>query len=155
MRHLAFIFAVLFSWCCNAEQFGNVLWDGADHRSYSTTAKGSVLLFPDVPLGGKPPKNSVLIGVIDSGVMATHPQLAGYLKEAKDFTGEGTDDVLGHGTAVALISLFGTGQKNPPIAIVNAKVVDHEGKILESNVIKAIDWVAAKGVKGDQPEPRF
>ncbi|MEI7869385.1 MAG: S8 family serine peptidase [Candidatus Methylumidiphilus sp.] len=88
-----------------------------------------------------------MIGVIDSGVLSTHPQLAGYLKEAKDFTGEGVEDVIGHGTAVALIALFGQGQMNPPPGIVSAKVVDRDGNISRENVVRAIDWVVAQGAK--------
>src|SRR5690242_12069125 len=54
----------------------------------------------------------VIVGVVDTGVDATHPDLAGSLLSGADFTrtagGDGQEDIDGHGTAMAgLISAHG------------------------------------------------
>jgi subtilisin family serine protease len=45
----------------------------------------------------------VTVAVVDSGVVAGHPDLSGQVHEGKDFTGGGSaqEDIQGHGTAVA------------------------------------------------------
>ena len=43
----------------------------------------------------------VRVAVIDTGVDATHPALAGVIASQTDLTGEGTGDVIGHGTHCA------------------------------------------------------
>jgi type VII secretion-associated serine protease mycosin len=45
--------------------------------------------------------DGVVVAVVDSGVDSSHPQLAGKVVESVDVTGTGTDDCVGHGTAVA------------------------------------------------------
>jgi tetratricopeptide (TPR) repeat protein len=101
--------------------------------------------FPGAPLHGKAPENPTLTGIIDSGVATAHPQLAGYVRACADFGGEGPEDTLGHGTAVALQLLFAHGVINPSIAILSAKVTDSEGHIRQQAVVDAIDWVAQRG----------
>lgn len=147
IRYIALI-VMLLSCGCQAEHYGSLLWEaGMDREIYLAIGQGNIMLFPGVPLDGKAPDNATLVGVIDSGVLSTHPQLAGYLRATKNFTGEGPEDILGHGTAVSLIALYSTNMTNPPVAIVSAKVVNHKGVIMESNVIKAIDWVSLQGAK--------
>ncbi|MFC5099729.1 S8 family serine peptidase [Kibdelosporangium philippinense] len=41
------------------------------------------------------------VAVLDTGYDAGHPDLNGIVKGEKDFTSEGTTDVIGHGTHVA------------------------------------------------------
>jgi type VII secretion-associated serine protease mycosin len=43
----------------------------------------------------------VTVAVVDSGVDASHPQLAGVVSGSVDLTGTGARDCVGHGTAVA------------------------------------------------------
>lgn len=153
MRLLLIALTILFSFTLFSSvsysgEMGTILWEkGIDNQFYSKISKKKMLFFPGVPLGGRAPKEAVLIGVIDSGVQRAHPQLAGYLRNSKDFTGEGDTDVLGHGTAVALIVLYGTGLANPLFEIVSAKVVDHESNIKKKHLIEAIDWIAGQHVK--------
>ena len=143
MRYLFWILGTFFSLHAYSSEVGRLLWEDTK----SAINGGKIIYYPDVPDGGKSPANAIKVGIIDSGMILNHPQIAGYIKESKDFTGEGIEDVLGHGTAVALQLLYGVKQDNPPIALINAKVVNAKGNISEENVIKAIDWVASSGAK--------
>lgn len=84
----------------------------------------------------------IRVGVIDSGVDATHPALAGNVVAMANYvTSEPSnigDDVYGHGTAVAAI--IAGRQSNrlglaPRASIINARVLD------TSNGFSTSDWV--------------
>ncbi|WP_157751197.1 S8 family peptidase [Actinoplanes derwentensis] len=94
----------------------------------------------------------VTVGVIDSGVDATHPDLAPIVAAQTDFstgvpTSTDVHDLMGHGTAVASI-LAGTGAASegryrgvaPGVRLVSAKVGDWD--VTESAVIAAMEWTA-------------
>jgi subtilisin family serine protease len=97
----------------------------------------------------------VKVGIVDTGIDATHPDLVGKVAAAADFTTDGnTNDNVGHGTHVASI-LAGTGaasggaQKGvaPGASLVSAKACTAAG-CDESAIINAMQWaVAQPGVK--------
>ncbi|OLF19103.1 S8 family serine peptidase, partial [Actinophytocola xanthii] len=90
------------------------------------------------------------VAVLDTGVDSTHPDLAGAVREARDFTESesGTDDRFGHGTHVASI-ITGAGERYrgvaPDAALLNGKVLNDFGGGSESGVIAGMEWAADSG----------
>ena len=107
--------------------------------------------------------SGAVFGIIDSGLDIDHPDF----KDAKgrsrvvaymDFTGEGTKDVVGHGTHVAG-TIGGNGAASdgkikgiaPDAQFKIAKVFGDEGETDESVILAAMKWMASQkgGKKAD------
>lgn len=148
MKSAIAILLYILSISCYPEEEGRLLWEEPNGgEALSKFKPGQIFLFPGAPMGGKAVENAVRVGIIDSGVASNHPQLHGYLENAKDFTGEGLADELGHGTSIALIALYGTGADKPPSVLLSAKVIRRNGKIRKEHVIEGIKWAAEQGAK--------
>jgi subtilisin family serine protease len=100
----------------------------------------------------------VTIGIVDSGVDATHPDLAGKIDAQADCIGgscrEGTArDSDGHGTVVAGIAAAktdnGTGIAGvaPDARLVIARVLGADGAGVTEDINRAIQWVVDKGAR--------
>ncbi|WP_369371801.1 S8 family serine peptidase [Promicromonospora sp. Populi] len=96
----------------------------------------------------------VTVGVVDTGVDATHPDLDESVVAARDFTGGGNPaDGFGHGTHVASI-VAGSGDADPDMTgvapgadIINAKVLDDSGSGEWSWIIDGMEWAAQEGAQ--------
>ncbi|MDI9832743.1 S8 family serine peptidase [Streptomyces sp. KAU_LT] len=97
----------------------------------------------------------VKVAVLDTGADAHHPDLAGRIEWAKDFSGSGnTDDHFGHGTHVASI-VGGTGAASggtrqgvaPKAELLIGKVLDDNGYGSESGIIDGMEWAVASHAK--------
>jgi hypothetical protein len=104
---------------------------------------GKEVTHPAAKPGSAPPPNATTIALIDSGVATMHAQLAPYIVAARDFTGEGLQDELRHGTALALIAVF--EQADSRVKLVSAKVAERSGAVREQALLEAIDWAVRRG----------
>ncbi|MFN7917289.1 MAG: S8 family serine peptidase [Vicinamibacterales bacterium] len=89
------------------------------------------------------------VAVIDSGMDARHPALAGRIVATKDFIGGDGSDAYGHGTHVAGLIAGAAGRTAdtadyigvaPAARLINLRVLDGTGAGRMSDVIEAIDW---------------
>ncbi|WP_433011897.1 S8 family peptidase [Kribbella sp. CA-294648] len=95
----------------------------------------------------------VKVAVLDTGIDPTHPDVAGRIGAAENFTPtEDAVDHNGHGTHVASITA-GTGAASggrykgvaPEATLLNAKVLDDDGNGEFSGIIAGMEWAAAQG----------
>jgi subtilisin family serine protease len=89
----------------------------------------------------------VLVAVIDTGIDATHPALAGKVVGGFDFVTHDDDpsDENGHGTHVAgIIAGEGEGVQGvaPDVKLLSYRVLDANGEGLSSNIILALELAA-------------
>ncbi|TQJ21903.1 subtilisin family serine protease [Micromonospora sp. A202] len=99
--------------------------------------------------------SGVTVAVLDTGVDATHPDLAGRIAEARDFSDSGSArDGHGHGTHVAA-TIAGTGNASaglrkgvaPGARLLVGKVLDDGGSGYDSSIIAGMEWAAHSGAK--------
>ncbi|NGO80180.1 S8 family serine peptidase [Streptomyces sp. YC504] len=104
---------------------------------------------PEAWAGGKDGKG-VAVAVLDTGIDAQHPDVAGKIKEAKNFTTDASvADGHGHGTHVAA-TVAGNGTKKgvaPGADLYIGKVLDNRGGGSTSAVLAGMEWAAASGAK--------
>jgi thermitase len=89
------------------------------------------------------------VAVLDSGVDATHPDLAGKVTAARDFVdGSGnTGDASWHGTAVAGVVSGSSTSVCPSCTIVSGKVLNAHDEGDDAEIARALLWAAASGAR--------
>ncbi|QNE19928.1 S8 family serine peptidase [Kribbella qitaiheensis] len=98
----------------------------------------------------------ISVAVLDTGADGNHPDLAGKIKKAMDFSASpsGTEDHFGHGTHVAA-TIAGTGagaggtRKGvaPKADLLIGKVLGDDGYGYDSSIIAGMEWAAAEGAR--------
>ncbi|MGW2563234.1 S8 family serine peptidase [Streptomyces sp. NPDC001514] len=97
----------------------------------------------------------VKVAVLDTGVDATHPDLAGRLGETRNFSAsDSTRDLVGHGTHVAA-TIAGSGAAAngtrkgvaPDAELLVGKVLDDSGSGTYSDVLAGMEWAAHSGAR--------
>ncbi|MDG4786677.1 S8 family serine peptidase [Micromonospora sp. WMMD1102] len=95
----------------------------------------------------------VTVAVLDTGVDQTHPDLAGRVTQARDFSGSpDATDHHGHGTHVAA-TVAGTGAGSagtrkgvaPGASLLAGKVLGDDGSGYDSWIIAGMEWAAEQG----------
>ncbi|NUT32687.1 MAG: S8 family serine peptidase, partial [Hamadaea sp.] len=92
----------------------------------------------------------VTVAVLDTGYDPGHPDLAGKVGAAQDFTGEGSPvDTHGHGTHVAATSAGGPARKGvaPGARLFVGRVLDGSGSGDLSWVVAGMEWAVAQGAR--------
>lgn len=89
------------------------------------------------------------VAVLDSGVDATHPDLAGRVAAARDFVDASgdTSDASWHGTAVAGVVSGPATSVCPSCTIVSAKVLDASDEGNDAEIARALLWAVASGAR--------
>lgn len=91
-------------------------------------------------------KMETVPAIIDTGVLVDHPLLKGHVIDTQDFTGEGPEDRLGHGTHMAIRYLFG----NPFGQLISIKVKSKRAASQSEQVesfVKGIRYAIDKQIK--------
>jgi len=93
----------------------------------------------------------ILVAVIDSGIDASHPELAGSVIESFNAVG-GADNAHSHGTGIAgaIVAQARLTGVAPRARILAVRAFDPNGKAAEGStfsILKGIEWAAGKGAR--------
>ncbi len=96
----------------------------------------------------------IKVGIVDTGIDITHPDLAANVKGGRSFVGYTTSyqDDNGHGTHVAGIvasidNTIGVIGVAPQADLYAIKVLDRRGSGYLSDIISGLDWAASNGIQ--------
>jgi len=92
----------------------------------------------------------IVVAVLDTGIDPTHPAFAGVELVRRNFTGEGDDDIHGHGTHCAG-TIFGRDVDGVRIGVARGVTKALIGKVLgeggggSDQIVQAINWAVQEG----------
>ncbi|MEU1350981.1 S8 family serine peptidase [Streptomyces sp. NPDC005795] len=134
------------------------IWLDAKVKGSAVDAPGT----PTVPLTGAAAAHragldgsGVKVAVLDTGVDADHPDLAGRITQTKVFVqGQDAEDRTGHGTHTAS-TVAGTGVASdgryagmaPGAELLVGKVLGDDGSGTLSGIVNGMEWAVAEGAK--------
>jgi subtilisin family serine protease len=89
------------------------------------------------------------VAILDSGIDAAHPDLAGKVAAARDFVDASgdTSDASWHGTAVAGVVSGSSTSVCPGCTIISAKVLDARDEGDDLEIARALQWAVASGAR--------
>ncbi|MFM7755719.1 MAG: S8 family serine peptidase [Actinomycetota bacterium] len=123
-----------------ADSQSPVTW-GLDRVDQRQLPLNSIYDYPPSPGAG------VEIHIIDTGILSTHTDLSGRVRQGFDAFGGNTEDCNGHGTHVAGTTAGTTYGLAKQATVVAVRVLGCNGSGATSGVIAGMDWVAANAVK--------
>jgi len=85
--------------------------------------------------------SGITVAVMDTGVDDSHPVFENTSVTHHDFTGNGTGDAVGHGTATAGL----IAQLAPGVEIVDLRIFGDSGKTSMQPIAKAYEWLVENG----------
>jgi subtilisin family serine protease len=121
----------------------------ATHRLERLRWAEQLLRLPDV--WRRTRGQGIRVAVLDTGIDPDHPDLEGAIEQMRDFTGEGIEDLNGHGTHCAgiiaarknEIGFIGTA---PDASLLIAKVLRNSGGGSLQAVADAVQWAVSQRV---------
>lgn len=127
----------------NLLQHHNVYFADLPQNSIYNLEKINQLSIEDLPEVEQPEVDSPVIGIIDSGIIPTHPLLKGSIIASESFGGlNSAFDEEGHGTMVAGIIQFGDINKilgipsiTLPFKLLNGRVTDKNNSFTDDKIL--------------------
>jgi hypothetical protein len=130
-------------------------------RTGITYQQMDVSITPRIDRIVPPPREATRVCILDSGVNSNHPLLRSAFGEAASYVGgQGEEDEVGHGTAVAGIALYGdieeclaANQWLPELILCSGKVMTRghspdeavfDDKTIERSIEKAVEYFAGE-----------
>jgi len=134
----------------NAKFTVNEVVDAKDVEANSERINWSHQLLKVPTLWRKSAGQGVKVAVLDTGVDLDHPDLESAITDYEDFTGDGIEDLSGHGTHCAGIigsrlNGFGFVGVAPLCNIIVGKVLGNNGSGSLEGIADGIDWAVEKG----------
>lgn len=123
-----------------ADSQSSATW-GLDRVDQRQRPLNSIYDYPPSPGAG------VEIHIIDTGILSSHVDVSGRVRQGFDAFGGNTEDCNGHGTHVAGTTAGTTYGLAKQATVVAVRVLDCSGSGSTSGVIAGMDWVAANAVK--------
>ena len=89
------------------------------------------------------------IAILDTGILIDHPVFKRYVNDYIDFTGEGINDLNGHGSLVTLQLLIGGDEviSYKELRLYICKILSSDGKGTADNIIKGLNWAASHDIR--------
>jgi tetratricopeptide (TPR) repeat protein len=99
-----------------------------------------------VNLSDKAKAQMITIAILDTGILHNHPLLKNEHIKDIDFTGEGPEDLNGHGTVMFLL-LLSQRLVGENFVLLNVKVLDKDNSGDPENIKKGMTWAVEHGAQ--------